>query len=109
MRLKKKMKEDMKNNLNDTLNYINIEETSGDVIKSKPFNHDFKYASMFPTPGIEDAIGPYEDEDDKIYFFGEESSESEPSGVSDESLPKINYANKKNRYRILKDIFRMIK
>ena len=90
------------------LEFLTIQSTTGDVIDSKPVNHDLKYASYFPTPGVDSAVGPYEDEDDKIFFFGEEDVESEALGVSDESQPKVNYANKRDRFVTLKKIYRKV-
>lgn len=103
-----KLKIKLKKKKSNILDHINISETTGDVLDYKPFNHDFKYASYFPTPGISEAFGPYEDEDDDIHFFGEKDYEEEGVGSSDESKPKVNYANKNDRVMELKKIYKKI-
>ena len=97
-----KIKLKLKKKKSNILDHINIPESTGDILDYKPFNHDFKYASYFPTPGISEAFGPYEDEDDEINFFGEKDYEEEQLGVSEESKPKVNYANKNYRVEELK-------
>tara|TARA_B100000579_G_C22714284_1_gene796122 strand:+ start:95 stop:454 length:360 start_codon:yes stop_codon:yes gene_type:complete len=96
----------------ESLDYINIPPTTGDVSDFKPFNHEFKYASFLPTPykEVSKSPQPYFDEDDEATyrFFGSEDVESEEDGVAEESLPKINYANKKNRLTKLKYFFNRI-
>ena len=103
------MSTQQKEKKSDILDHINIPETTGDVLDFKPYNHDNKYASHFPTPGIDEAFGPYEDEDDRIMFFGEEDYEEEGVGSSDESKPKINYANKIYRSKKIFDLYKKIK
>ena len=91
------------------LDIINIMETSGDVLDHKIFNFDYKVASYYPTPGIEEAFGPYVDEDDDIYykFFSGEDDILDEDGVQKESLPKIN--SKYERFAKLKKIYGDIK
>ena len=103
-----KFKLKIKKNKSNILDHINIAETTGDVLDYKPFNHDLKYASYFPTPGITEAFGPYEDEDDIVSFFGEKDYEEEDIGSVDEAKPKVNYANKKDRSIKLKKIYEKI-
>ena len=88
------------------LDFMNIMETSGDVLDHKIFNHDYKMASYFPTPGIEEAKGPYIDENDEDYynFFAGEDDLISEDRVSSDALPKIN--SSKNR---IKEIFKIYK
>ncbi len=90
------------------LDFINIVETNGDVLDHKIFNHDYKMASYFPTPGIEEARGPYIEEDDEDYynFFGGNDDLISEDGISPDSLPKVN--SKNNRLAKIIKLYRVI-
>lgn len=91
------------------LDFIKIMETNGDVLDHKIFNHDYKMASYFPTPGIEEAKGPYLDEDDDDYFnfFGGDDDIISEDRVSQDSLPKVNSSDV--RLKKIKKIYGLIK
>ena len=89
------------------LDVIKIMETSGDVIDHKIYNHDYKMASHFPTPDIEEAKGPYFEEEDYYRFFSGEDDVSLEDQVSEDSIPKIN--SNSNRFYKIKKIFGAIK
>lgn len=89
------------------MDVLKILETPGDVIDHKIYNHDYKMASYYPTPGIEEAKGPYFEEEDYYRFFSGEDDPEEEVGVSNESMPKVN--SSRERYNKILNIYGKIK
>lgn len=89
------------------MDIFKIFETSGDVLDHKIFNPDYKMASYFPTPGIEESKGPYFEEEDYYRFFSGEDDPEEDSSISGDSIPKVNSSRK--RYNEISKIYGSIK